>query len=665
MLWFGLATVPIVYAAVWAFGSPPASPPEQKAPPRDMVVHEWGTFLGMSGADGTWLDGMYHEEHALPAFVHARSRDQLRLGQAFLKGETPVIYFYTGVRQPVEVSVGFPHGIWTQWYPQAGGVLPSLVNHAEKPDRLTGGRIYWSAEVIPASAVKANGRVPPGAAQQPELDLKLPATSSDALWNHARQVDAAFVKTVNYANDPATPEFERFLFYRGLGEARLPLRFDEGRDGTLTLDSDQALDDPIRHIFVLRVEQGRGAYMYRPALQQLERADGVIPSMKNAQPLADFTRSVADALAARLTEVGLYAKEARAMVNTWTTSYFQTEGIRVLFVLPQSWTDAFIPMTIVPKPKQVVRVMVGRVELLTAERQRLAENAVRDLASPDSTTREQAYRFLNEQGRYVEPIVRRVLKTTSDDGVRTLCRRLLLTELVTELRAAVHNAADGKRLNTDPVLLRAQLARLLRQIGLGAEARAEGEAVLAALKVHPTDGNQVRAANPLALEIRGAALQAMGDDQAASKIYARRVELQAQAMSGNPADMAAPWFREWLRDSWVGRAYVQCVARLGTLDAAIAALQRNLAQPALSPTDSVDRRATRMLLALLFDAQGKPALAESQLASPAGNSQSVVLSLGCNKVDVSEEPLATEEPKPIAASKPPAPVPAKPVEPAS
>src|SRR5439155_14093472 len=35
------------------------------APPADLVVHEWGTFLSMSGSDGVALDGMYHEEHAL------------------------------------------------------------------------------------------------------------------------------------------------------------------------------------------------------------------------------------------------------------------------------------------------------------------------------------------------------------------------------------------------------------------------------------------------------------------------------------------------------------------------------------------------------------------------------------------------------------------------
>ena len=74
---------------------PPPTPVPEAKPAPDLVIHEWGTFLGMSGSDGTTLDGMYHEEHALPAFVHARSRDQLRLPFIFLKGETPVIYFYT------------------------------------------------------------------------------------------------------------------------------------------------------------------------------------------------------------------------------------------------------------------------------------------------------------------------------------------------------------------------------------------------------------------------------------------------------------------------------------------------------------------------------------------------------------------------------------------
>src|SRR5687768_16202122 len=73
-----------------------------------LVVHEWGTFLAMNGSDGIALDGMYHEEHALPGFVHARSREELSLPAARMKGETPVVYFYSDAPARVWVEVGFP-----------------------------------------------------------------------------------------------------------------------------------------------------------------------------------------------------------------------------------------------------------------------------------------------------------------------------------------------------------------------------------------------------------------------------------------------------------------------------------------------------------------------------------------------------------------------------
>src|SRR5262245_40155349 len=96
--------------------------------PNDLVVHEWGTFLAMQGSDGAVLDGMYHEEHSLPDFVHSRGRDQLHIPTIQMKGETPVIYFYTAKRQRLSVAVQFPEGIWTQWYPQARTVAPGLAS---------------------------------------------------------------------------------------------------------------------------------------------------------------------------------------------------------------------------------------------------------------------------------------------------------------------------------------------------------------------------------------------------------------------------------------------------------------------------------------------------------------------------------------------------------
>src|SRR4051794_31707210 len=168
------------------------SPPGEAKPQSDLVVHEWGTFLAMSGSDGVSLDGMYHEEHSLPGFVHARPRDQLRWRSIFSKGETPVIYFYTGTKQNASVEVTFPKGIWTQWYPQAAFVMPRLASlpvPATEPPR--DGRIVWYVQIQPA----------------PEKDLSPPPpTSADALWNFARDVDAALVSTPDRTKPSLTYE---------------------------------------------------------------------------------------------------------------------------------------------------------------------------------------------------------------------------------------------------------------------------------------------------------------------------------------------------------------------------------------------------------------------------------------------------------------------------
>ncbi|HEU4751678.1 MAG TPA: hypothetical protein VFU47_01140, partial [Armatimonadota bacterium] len=227
----------------------------------DIVAHEWGTFLAVQGSDGVTLDGMYHEEHALPPFVHSRSRDQLALPTVILKGETPVIYFYTKSAQRVQVGVRFPRGIWTQWYPQAAVVAPGLAQ-TSSPLEPRSGRILWCADLIPAG----NGPAP-----------SLPATSKDALWNYARQVDAAYVRTRNPLT--GSQEYERYLFYRGLGQAPLPLTMTAERGGTLRT---AAAAPPLRHLFVLRVENGRGAYRYLTDLPAGMQKESVLPSLEGA-----------------------------------------------------------------------------------------------------------------------------------------------------------------------------------------------------------------------------------------------------------------------------------------------------------------------------------------------------------------------------------------------
>ena len=54
------------------------------------------------------------------------------------------------------------------------------------------------------------------------------------------------------------------------------------------------------------------------------------------------------------------------MLETWRDSWFE-EGLRVFYVLPRAQTDAVLPVTIEPRPSELVRVLVGRVEVITPE----------------------------------------------------------------------------------------------------------------------------------------------------------------------------------------------------------------------------------------------------------------------------------------------------------
>ena len=103
--------------------------------------------------------------------------------------------------------------------------------------------------------------------------------------------------------------------------------------------------------------------------------------------------------------------------------------------------------------------MVGRLELLTPEREQLAERAVRDLASTDAATASapspscatRAATSSRWSAACCGPPA-----TSRSRGSATSC---LLTDWVTELRAAVHSATTGERVREEPAYVRAQLGQ--------------------------------------------------------------------------------------------------------------------------------------------------------------------------------------------------------------
>ena len=100
-----------------------------------------------------------------------------------------------------------------------------------------------------------------------------------------------------------------------------------------------------------------------------------------------------------LVDQGLYADEARAMVETWKDSWFE-EGSRLIYIVPRQFIDHVLPLTIDPAPGQIVRVFVGRLEIVTPITASTVKTA---LASNDEVT-------LNKFGRFLEPILQNLRK---------------------------------------------------------------------------------------------------------------------------------------------------------------------------------------------------------------------------------------------------------------
>jgi hypothetical protein len=77
-----------------------------------------------------------------------------------------------------------------------------------------------------------------------------------------------------------------------------------------------------------------------------------------ASRLAELRQTLKRALVG----AGLYEAEAEAMLETWKDSYFGTPGLRLFYLVPNEWTQYFLPLTIAA-PNQLTRVLVGRIDL--------------------------------------------------------------------------------------------------------------------------------------------------------------------------------------------------------------------------------------------------------------------------------------------------------------
>ena len=466
--------------------APPSSSsgiaPDQTAPPGtdpagEFIVHEWGTFTTFSGSDGVFLEfrPLANQVSDLPNFVLDRSyRSPTGLfSKIKLRGrvrmETPVTYFYTDRIRDVKVSVGFPKGLLTEFYPPVREMLPKFdASVAYKEGEPIGNsQLDWgTVTLIPTTALVPGIEDATLRAQVAEHVARtvLPRGANDNHYTQARATDSALVHVraslapwVNGTKPkddaaakrvppglsiawPVNPPgsslrldggrrsfLEKFLFYRGVGDFDLPFAVDFGSSEEAVFHNQSSL--PMNSAILVDVD---GKHISMAKLSQL--APGKAAAFDKPQPTS--LEALSEAVVDALVEEGLYEKEAKAMVETWKQSWFTEQGTRILYMVPETITDELLPLKIEPRPQQSLRVLVGRMEVMSPETEKAMLEAVvltgversKHRARVKGKPNQNHFPFpqrIREFGRLAEPALVRISKIAPMPEIRDEAERLI------------------------------------------------------------------------------------------------------------------------------------------------------------------------------------------------------------------------------------------------
>ncbi|MGH7945998.1 MAG: hypothetical protein ACREF9_13455, partial [Opitutaceae bacterium] len=322
-----------------------------------LLVHEWGTFTSFQDSRGTTIPGINVDDELVPEFVHRLAEVPVFTTRSppaswsqgapkchpdvTMRLETPVLYFYPKqaflAKQSIDVRATFVGGWLTEYFPTAvveSSGFPKSLNSA------SAGSLQWN-----------------GLRLHSNVSDQLPQTTAK-VWLAPRAVQSAVVTSIG------SQESEKYLFYRGVGNVDAPLVVRE-QSNTLTISLRDGQDrlESLPPLWIVRVlPDGRVAY------RSVRSSEGRTVTVSiPGDDAAGLNRldSLRTELAAALVSQGLFEDEAQAMLATWQLSYFESEGLRLFFVLPATWTDAHLPLTISPLA-ETTRVMLGRIELVSA-----------------------------------------------------------------------------------------------------------------------------------------------------------------------------------------------------------------------------------------------------------------------------------------------------------
>jgi hypothetical protein len=344
-----------------------------QTPPFDLALtaHEWGTFTSIAGHDGRAADWLpLAGSTDLPAFVEHFQTPNFKGGvRGTVRMETPVLYFYTNHTATVSVHVSFAQGLITEWYPHADRVEPVGL---QTQTRMVAYYNEWNRlQKQPDSSISWDSLM-----LEPGSSPSLPREGSTNHYYAARQTSSTPLRIKTQGGD----QTEKFLFYRGVSSFSVPVSVRMASNGKIFTQNLSAQEIPAMLLFERRGDK----FGFR--VGDTSAAEPTLDPPELNANMDSLKQAVEDMLIAQ----GLYQDEAQAMFETWRDSWFE-EGSRLLYIVPRQFVDSVLPLSINPTPTQIVRVFVGRMELVTPATQHAVEQA---LATTDRATLASYNRFL-------------------------------------------------------------------------------------------------------------------------------------------------------------------------------------------------------------------------------------------------------------------------------
>ena len=414
----------------------------------EFVMHEWGTFTTFSGSDGMFLDfrPLAAEHSDLPSYVMDRANNSgtslftKRRLFGRVRMETPVIYFYTDRLRSVNVRVEFPAGLLTEFYPPVQSMTPAFdakIAYGEGESIGKSSLDWGTVNLIPQNAL-VPGIKDPGVREQIAnkiMNASVPHGANEQHYAQARATDSALVHVSNGNADAFFGQFgrqdhlEKFLFYRGVGSFDLPVEVSFQNDQPVFANHGT---HPVSSVILIESDNGS---LRATKIDRVAAGDTIkFEETQTVSPQELFQMVVRS-----LINEGLFEKEATAMVRTWQPSWFTENGRRVLYIVPAELTEQLLPLQITPAPKENLRVLVGRMEIMSPSDEAVLTSLVRQSierrqdfqqskeAKSNTNPTYPVPEEIQKWGRMTEPALVRIAKSADKIEVQQEAEKLLET----------------------------------------------------------------------------------------------------------------------------------------------------------------------------------------------------------------------------------------------